>query len=79
MKEDKTGGACDTYGGGRKCYRFLAAKTEGRDHLEDPGLDRIIILKLVLNREDMEWIRQAQNRDKGRAVVKTFPDYMSNY
>ena len=36
------------------------------DHLEDPGVDRRIILKWIFNKlgGGMDWVDLAQNRDK---------------
>ena len=41
------------------------------DYLEDPGVDVKIILKWVfkISMEGMEWIDQAQSRDRWRTVV----------
>jgi len=41
------------------------------DHLEDSGVDRRIILKLIFSKWDggMDWIDLAQNREKWRAIV----------
>jgi hypothetical protein len=39
------GRACTTYGERRAVYRILVGKPEGRDHLEDPGIDVRIILR----------------------------------
>jgi hypothetical protein len=36
----------------RDAYRVLMEKTEGRNHLEDPGIDGRIILKLILKKWD---------------------------
>ena len=42
-----------------------------RDHLEDPDIDRRIILKWILRKWNggMDWIELAVNRDGLRAVV----------
>jgi hypothetical protein len=41
------------------------------DHLEDPGVDRRIILKWIFKKWDggMDWIDMAQDRDRWLAVV----------
>jgi hypothetical protein len=43
------------------------------DHLEDPGEDGIIILKLIFKKWDggMDWIDMAQDRDRWRALVNS--------
>jgi hypothetical protein len=43
------------------------------DHLEDPGLDGRIIIKWIFEKwkGGMDWIDQAQDRDRWRAVVNT--------
>jgi hypothetical protein len=55
----------------RGAYRALVGKPEGRNHLEDRGVDGRIILKWTCERLDggMDWISLAQNRDRWRAVV----------
>jgi hypothetical protein len=45
-----------------------------RDHLEDPGIDRWIILKLIFRKWDrgwggMDWIGLAQNRKRWQSLV----------
>jgi hypothetical protein len=41
------------------------------EHMEDPGVDRKIILNLIFKKWDggMDWIELAQNRDRWRALV----------
>jgi len=38
------GGACSTYKERRDVYRVLVGKPEGKNHLEEPGVDGRIIL-----------------------------------
>jgi hypothetical protein len=42
-----------------------------RDYLEDPGIDRRVILKWIFKLWDvgMDWIDLAQNRNRWRALV----------
>jgi len=43
-----------------------------RDHLEDPGVDRWIILRWIFRKWDvgsMNWLRLAQYKDRWRALV----------
>ena len=42
------GRTCSTYGERRCAYRVLVGKPDGRNHLEDRGVDGRIILKLIL-------------------------------
>ena len=55
------GKACSTYGGEKRLIQgFSGAKPEGRNHLEDPGLDGCIILKWILEKWDRRawiWLR----------------------
>ena len=47
-------------------------KPEGKNHLEDPGLDGRIILRWIFRKWDvggMDWIEIAQDRDRWRALV----------
>ena len=45
------GRACSTRMGARRgVYRVLVGKPEEGDHLEDPGLDKRIILKWILKK-----------------------------
>jgi hypothetical protein len=58
-------------GEGRGEYRTLVGRPEGRNHLEDPGVDGRIILKLIFKKWDggMDWIDMAQDRDRWRPLV----------
>jgi hypothetical protein len=57
----------------RGAYRALVGKPEGRNHLEDPGVDGRIILKWIFEmwNGDMDWIGRFQERDRWRAVLNT--------
>ena len=52
---------CSTYGGKQTCLQGSSG-----DQLEDRGVDRKIILKLILRSgmENMDWIDMAQDRDR---------------
>jgi hypothetical protein len=41
------------YGEGRGVYRVLVGKHEGKNHLEDAGVDGRIILRWVLRKWDL--------------------------
>jgi hypothetical protein len=38
---------------GRSAYRILVGRPEGRNHLEDPGIDVRIILKWIFKKWDV--------------------------
>jgi len=46
-------GACSTYGGEDRCIRVLVGKPEGKNDLEDPGIDGRIILRWILRKWDV--------------------------
>jgi len=46
-------GACSTYEERTGVYRVLVEKPEGRDHLEDPGIDGWIILGCIFRKWDV--------------------------
>jgi hypothetical protein len=49
-------------------------KSEERDHFEDPGVDRIMILNWIFKKKYgvcVDRINLAQDRDKRRALVNT--------
>jgi hypothetical protein len=42
----------------RGVYRVLVGKSEGKNHLEDPGVDRRIIVRRIFKKWDVEaWTR----------------------
>jgi len=47
------GEACSTYGGGDVYTGFWWGNLIERDHLEDPGLDGRIILRLIFRKFDV--------------------------
>jgi len=57
------GGACSTYGGEERRIQGLVGKPEGKNHLEDPGVDGRIILKWIFRKWDIgvwtgsSWLR----------------------
>jgi hypothetical protein len=65
------GRTCSTYGVRRGAKGFWWENLREGDHLENPGLDGRIILKLIFEKWDggMDWIDLAQDRDRWRAVV----------
>ena len=53
-------------------YRVLVGKPEKRVHLDDPGIDRRIILRWIIRKWDgggMDWIDLVQDRDSCPALV----------
>jgi hypothetical protein len=66
------GGTCSTYGGrGEVRTGFWWGNVRERDHLEDRGVNRRIILRWILRKwvGGMDWIDLAQDRGRWRAVV----------
>jgi hypothetical protein len=49
------GGACSTYGERRGLYRVLVGKPEGKNHLEDPGIDGRTIIWIFKNCDVGVW------------------------
>ena len=62
---------CSTFGERRIAYRVLVGKPKERSHLEESGVDEKIILKRILWRWGgrMDWMDQAENRDRFWAAV----------
>jgi hypothetical protein len=61
-------GACITYGEKRGVSRIFVGKPEGKNHLEDLGVDGILILKCIFKTWDgsMKRIYLAQDGTVGR-------------
>jgi hypothetical protein len=55
----------------RGAYRALVGKLEGRNNLEDPGIDGRKILKWICEKlgGGMDWINLAQDRDRWRTLI----------
>jgi len=59
-------------------YRVLMGKPEGRNHLEDPGVDGRIILRWIFRKWDggcMDWIDLAQDRDRWLFLVNAVMNF----
>ena len=50
VKKTEMGGTCSTYGERRGAYKVLVGKPDGRNHLEDEGIDGRIILKRIFEK-----------------------------
>jgi hypothetical protein len=46
----------------RNAYNILVGRPEGKNHLEDLGVDRRMILEWI--KEDVDWMHLAQDRDQ---------------
>jgi hypothetical protein len=52
IKKNEMGGACRNCGGENSCIQGFGEETLGKDHLEDPGVDGMIILRWVFRKWD---------------------------
>jgi hypothetical protein len=50
VEKNEMGKARSTCGGKERCIEVLVRKLEGRDHLEDPGVDGRIILRWIFRK-----------------------------
>jgi len=50
--KNEIGGACSTYMDRRGAYSVLVGKLKERDHLEDPGIDGSLSLRLIFRKWD---------------------------
>ena len=53
------GRACSTMWQGKGVYRVLVGKSEGKNHLQDLGLDGRIILNWIFRKWGRDWINLA--------------------
>jgi hypothetical protein len=53
IEKNEMEGACSTYGDRKWVYRDLVGKPEGKSHLEDLGVDEIIILRCIFRKWDV--------------------------
>jgi hypothetical protein len=63
-------GTRGTHGGGAKVYRVLMGKPEGKNNLEDQGVDERILGRLA-GGWGVHWIQLAQDRGRWLALVNT--------
>jgi hypothetical protein len=65
------GRTCSTYGGVEVNTGFWDGNLRRGDYLEDPGIDKGIVLKWIFENWDrgMDWTHLAQDRDRCRGDV----------
>jgi len=63
IEKNEMGGACSMYGESRGVYKVFVGKPEGKNHLEDPGVDGRITLRWIFRKWDVRtwtgsmWLR----------------------
>jgi hypothetical protein len=62
----------------RKAFSILIGKPEGKNHLEDLGVDGRIILQCILYEmgwKVVDWVNLTEVRDQIRGLVNTVMDF----
>ena len=61
-------------------YRVLVEKSEGRNHLKDPGVDGRIILRWKFGKwgGGMDWIDLADDMERWRALVNVVVNFLTS-
>jgi len=64
IEKNKMGGACSAYGGQYTCIHGFGGEAEGKNHLEDPGVNGSIILRWIFRKRNVgvwtgsRWLRK---------------------
>jgi len=54
----------------RNAYKVLVGKIDKTDHLEEIGVDgNRILMRILKEREDVDWIKLTQNKDKRITLI----------
>ena len=73
FRKNEMGWACSKYGGAEVHTGFWWGNLRERDHLEDQGINGMIILKWIF--KNMDWIDLAQNRKRWRALANAVMNF----
>ena len=65
------GGECGTYGLEERCILSFGGETKERNHLEDLGLNGMVVLKWIFKMwdEGVDWIGLPQDTGRWRAIL----------